>query len=390
MRKRLGNKGFSLVEVLIGVTILAIIAVPLAHAFITSAKTSVKAQNIRSETIAAQNILETYEATDIAAIVASGANTFAGCTIETFEAKDENAVWASVSDYVDLDTEGPGYRLTLSGVQVDGKFYDAILTVEANAADTRYGGLNEQEVVHSKPMSAVFNQPNDNPDVMAAEQIALLAQIDLIEMLEAEDGEGEPVEVPELTYLDFIAGMEREITITIDASGKCDALFSYHAGYNGNTYDVPLPYMIPGDPYKEDVDYGLYIFYYPNQNPAPGTDKIFIHNEHNREMNIYLVRQRIKDNPGYNPDANLPEVTLYELGKSRDDDSSAMLYINFETTYTYYFTDSWKQPPIKCDGTLGGKAAENRIYRVSVDLYEHEKAGDPDALLLQMDASSLE
>jgi hypothetical protein len=49
-------------------TILAIIAVPLAHAFITSAHTSVKAQNIRSETIAAQNFLESYEATDIAMI----------------------------------------------------------------------------------------------------------------------------------------------------------------------------------------------------------------------------------------------------------------------------------------------------------------------------------
>ena len=41
---RFGNKGFTLVEVLIAVVIMAIVAIPLLHAFSTTANTSAKAK----------------------------------------------------------------------------------------------------------------------------------------------------------------------------------------------------------------------------------------------------------------------------------------------------------------------------------------------------------
>ena len=69
MGRKLDNRGLSLVELLIGITILAIVVVPLIHAFITSAATSNKARNLSSETAAAQNILETYRATTLDAIL---------------------------------------------------------------------------------------------------------------------------------------------------------------------------------------------------------------------------------------------------------------------------------------------------------------------------------
>jgi prepilin-type N-terminal cleavage/methylation domain-containing protein len=132
MRSRPDNKGFSLVEVLIGVTILAIIAMPLAHAFITSAKTSAKAQVIRRETVAAQNILESYEATDIATVFAflqAGADPFNGLGgIESVEMYDEKlGGYVPVTDYAEAETDGPAYRITLTGVD-DGE-YDAIVNI---------------------------------------------------------------------------------------------------------------------------------------------------------------------------------------------------------------------------------------------------------------------
>lgn len=44
-RRQLNNEGFSLIELLIAIVILAIIVVPLLHSFVTSARTNAKSRN---------------------------------------------------------------------------------------------------------------------------------------------------------------------------------------------------------------------------------------------------------------------------------------------------------------------------------------------------------
>ena len=396
MRKRLNNKGFSLIEVLVGVTILAVIAVPLAHSFITSAHTSVKAQNIQSETVAAQNILESYEATDIAGLInlAGSTKSFVEGTISKLSYKDEdgNYIDVNLNGDFDIETDGSWYQITLTGILVNSKSYDAILTVDADG-DDNYTQINEQEIVQAKPMSAEFNLINDNPDIMAATDIADQVNLALFEewLAAVANDEADPDAPPEqLTVEDFVDGMEREIIITISAAGDIDAQFKYTASYDGDDYEPSNPFSFPiyGDTWEEGEDYGLYFFYYPNQNIMSGTDKILIYNEHNLEMNVYLIRQEI-DDEGYNNDLNAPVVELFESGKSSEDAPSAMVYPNFETIMSFHYNSSW-QRPIPCDGMLGGTVSQNRIYQVSVDLYEEDKAGQEDALLLQMQASSVE
>ncbi len=396
MRKRLNNKGFSLIEVLVGVTILAVIAVPLAHSFITSAHTSVKAQNIQSETVAAQNILESYEATDIAGLInlAGSTKSFVEGTISKLSYKDEdgNYIDVNLNGDFDIETDGSWYQITLTGILVNSKSYDAILTVDADG-DDNYTQINEQEIVQAKPMSAEFNLINDNPDIMAATDIADQVNLALFEewLAAVANDEADPDAPPEqLTVEDFVDGMEREIIITISAAGDIDAQFKYTASYDGDDYEPSNPFSFPiyGDTWEEGEDYGLYFFYYPNQNITAGTDKILIYNEHNLEMNVYLIRQEI-DDEGYNNDLNAPVVELFESGKSSEDAPSAMVYPNFETIMSFHYNSSW-QRPIPCDGMLGGTVSQNRIYQVSVDLYEEDKAGQEDALLLQMQASSVE
>jgi len=59
------NRGLTLLELIIGITILTIIAVPLLHSFVTSAATARKSEIYENATAAAENEIETIEATDL-------------------------------------------------------------------------------------------------------------------------------------------------------------------------------------------------------------------------------------------------------------------------------------------------------------------------------------
>ena len=60
--KSLNNKGLTLVELLIAIVVLAIIVVPLLHAFITSARINAKSKEKLRLTQIAQDIMEGLKA----------------------------------------------------------------------------------------------------------------------------------------------------------------------------------------------------------------------------------------------------------------------------------------------------------------------------------------
>ncbi len=59
------NRGLTLVELIVGVVILAIIVTPLLHALVTGASSAKKSKQYNDATLAAQNIVENIEATDM-------------------------------------------------------------------------------------------------------------------------------------------------------------------------------------------------------------------------------------------------------------------------------------------------------------------------------------
>ncbi len=61
-KHNIGNKGMSLVEVIIAVALLTIVIIPVMQSFVYSARFNAKARSLQKATVAAQTIMENYKA----------------------------------------------------------------------------------------------------------------------------------------------------------------------------------------------------------------------------------------------------------------------------------------------------------------------------------------
>ncbi|MDE5932235.1 MAG: prepilin-type N-terminal cleavage/methylation domain-containing protein, partial [Lachnospiraceae bacterium] len=139
------NAGFSLVELLIAVIILAIIVVPLLHGFVTSARMNGKARQTQRAITVAQDLMEGLKAYDIEELKEQFNNPENG-----FYVMDQRMVQKSIGeDYFEKIVTGKEdedieyrhvakedvpsgiYYFTLEGIQIRGSEFDAVIRIDA-------------------------------------------------------------------------------------------------------------------------------------------------------------------------------------------------------------------------------------------------------------------
>ncbi len=130
------NAGFSLVELLIAVIILAIIVVPMLHGFITSARMNGKARVAQRATTVAQDIMEGLKAYDIVELKEQFGDPMNG-----FYVIESKLIKGSIEEDKDREQNDPAYRgdpespgiyyFTLEGVQIQGSEFDALIRIDA-------------------------------------------------------------------------------------------------------------------------------------------------------------------------------------------------------------------------------------------------------------------
>lgn len=108
LNKAINNCGFSLVEVLISIVILALIATPLLKHFVTIYKMNIKSNNLQKETLLAQNLFEDIKAKTL------------------IEIEDE---YDDATGHTNIPNEI--YYLAKKNIEYTGKKYDALITLDA-------------------------------------------------------------------------------------------------------------------------------------------------------------------------------------------------------------------------------------------------------------------
>lgn len=150
--KKQNNRGFSLVELLIAITILAIVVVPLLHVFLTSADTAAKSRRLRDANKAAQNAVELLQTNSLTTIL--GANNSA--EQETWVHELFGAENALAEVVLDADNKDNGVRtLTLDNVQYGGSAYDLRVNFDPTAYQTA-GDFNGTQLTQYTSMDAVY------------------------------------------------------------------------------------------------------------------------------------------------------------------------------------------------------------------------------------------
>ena len=184
-RLKKNNKGFSLVELIAAVAILAVVVTPLLHSFVTSTKISNRATEISEATLAGKNILEAVDARPLSEYQRISSTNSAA------ELLGDGVNGATITPLGDFDSAGdiiPGeegnFEIALQNVKVANALYDAKvefsrgdkdeqITVGEETKDSTSHGLyliNGKELAKYSGMDGVFCQSylkTENPDSLA-------------------------------------------------------------------------------------------------------------------------------------------------------------------------------------------------------------------------------
>lgn len=338
-RKQNKDAGFSLLELLIAVVILAIIVIPLLNLFLSSNKLNIKSRQTLRATTAAQDIMEGLKAYDINEIKEQFDKPANG-----FYVIDSRMIKGGVAEETALEVDfsgnpAPGlYVFSMKELNMQGSKFDAKIVVDArgymtgttthdnefNAAaladarsiDKENGTFVEAEKYRQAALKSVFKDANMESAIKAAltasgvpagnidneylnkqdavhfknlntffHQVSRTLTIDLTTSAEV-DKDGNPMvdmvvtEVYDFTYKD-VSGANVEVHTSGDM-GSGVMVSSLPCG--------KIARMVDAATGSEEINVNL--FYYPLYGYGSGADKIIINNSSGAALNLLIAKQR--------------------------------------------------------------------------------------------------
>ncbi len=136
-RKKMNNKGLTLVEVIVAVAILSFAILPLMYTFVYTTRFNAKSREQQRATSAAEALMENYKAYPLAEINSKFDSN-------TFTVGDSGAMGTDVIYYKDLSSTPSKYvikNMNFEKSGADNTKYDALITVQTyNGDSAKYGG----------------------------------------------------------------------------------------------------------------------------------------------------------------------------------------------------------------------------------------------------------
>lgn len=343
--KQKNDQGFSLVEVLVAVTILALVVGPLLYSFVTAVRINSRSKHSMEASAAAQNAMEQVKAAD----------------------------WQELG----LTDHGDGTFSKEHSENINGKNYRIKTTLDANA----YKRENDTE-------------PKEYND---------LELPDIYGMDRAKDGlyiqeEGMDEKVLESFFQEgsSFSMMKRKIVLNIkdDTSHKPEVTLDIVYEYNGKTRYGERGAVLFRNASEEKTLHGIYLFFQPMYTSAGGIkEEISVVNETDSGADIYLVKQEnSKTTPGaesgyqmkvdvqepyYDGAAQGAWIPLTRI-KTNLGSSQAVMTYNGAAEKTVAGT-VYPAEMLVGRQPLSGKVKKERIYEVKVEVYD--EAGESRAVL---------
>ena len=287
------NAGFSLLELLIAVTILAIITIPMLHMFVTSAKINGKSRITLRATVLAQDIVEGLKAYHIEEIQ----DQFNG--VEDFEMLNNSVIAGGCTYREDVDREEPGkYYFILKDAKLENSKFDVLISVDATgyvegASPTRPTPLNVKDVakVTSTEKNSGYTQKKLWIDSMHEE---------ILEEIKDQNNLGVPKSAQDfnivgLSYKRIINIKLYDDGTFIDDEGntitKTNATiyYMYEFSYGGKSYTYSYPGAGDPNPCGNFEGDNFYLFYYPLYGAE--WDKIVFECKQSKALNLYIAKQ---------------------------------------------------------------------------------------------------
>lgn len=272
------NGGFTLVELIIAVVILAIAVTPILHSFVTASSMSQRSQKMGEITALSQNIQETVKA----------------CSLDAFCSFDDEVQTMLGTNSVECTEEEGKRSVKINNLFSGDSYFDALVTFEEPSTASGLYEINAKEIVSYRDMNGTFAQSvtdQQNPDVIA--DVKFNASVIDVDVSKAQKIRNINITI---SKVDKTVGGETVIDkIYVDVEYKYDYL--YKQGGITKTFTTTTNYMIfpNGFSYTEGVTPSTYIMYYPNYTFQTSNydklDRINIYNRSDVPMNIFLVKQ---------------------------------------------------------------------------------------------------
>lgn len=347
--KGINDHGFSLVEVLISVVILALIATPLLKQFVTVYKVNSKSNNFQKETLLAQSLLEDIKA-----------KTF----IEIVSEYEESTAHTSNPNEI--------YYLEKKDIHYSGKKYDVLITMDA----TPYRVENPANPSGEKIGYNTFQMPiiediNIPKNILAIESyetdLAVAAlygnHVNYIAEQRELHKDDLTFAITEAAPSDIQEKLTKQIQIEIkktDGIVKVKVEFDFSCpaieGCENETYTVTDKtfHTSLGD---------VYVFYYPTYSDNLSITKDVTITE---DVDIYVVRQEPK-----NAITPIPETLIGALP----------LGVNLYSNVKY---------GVNSNSLVKKDVAQNRIYDVKVQIYPAGAEFQAEELLVEFHSTKEE
>lgn len=302
------NKGFTLLELLIAVAVLAIIIAPMLRGFVSSHRVNAKSRHLMRATTLAQNEMEIFEKEKLEDLIIMEETDSAGNTAPRYAV-----------DTSDFETDSDGddhtiYKFTRSGVINDGSdmnMFDVVVTIRPSISSTGYGyeQQNTKGMLFMNTVSGV-----DSATYIQRVRNEVNANGDDEEVYKLYEIRQYPESITGHRWTPEMFGEELERTITLkieqeDQAGVMTTVAKIRYDYTLTGYNI-LPPEYENYTTKDKIFFNnaqtlddagnpialksVYLYYAPRYDTIY-PDKIIIENKDKLPVNIYIIRQNILD-----------------------------------------------------------------------------------------------